>query len=206
MIIKATIKTYSDNFYLRESKQSLHGKPGLPFVAVIDDATFEWKDEGRDETLPRYDEKGKRNPEGGEGVRYTIEKNLLVSPGRHRVTFRLPSEEKSITVPVELPLADPTPYVFAFAEVSTRIAERIRSTTKQDATTISGQPDPVSHTAPAATKTERLEAMSFREHSHTELMLTSSRRCCQRRKRQSEFAARPTTLNTPIISKTGTVG
>ena len=60
------------------------------------------------------------------------------------------------------------------AGVMTRIAERIRSHTRPSATTISGQLEAVNQTAPAATKTERFDAMSFREHSHTELMFTSS--------------------------------
>jgi hypothetical protein len=64
----------------------------------------------------------------------------------------------------------------AFAEARTRIAERIRNKTRQEATTISGQPEPVAHTDPAATKTKRFVAISFREHSHTDLMFTSSSR------------------------------
>lgn len=56
------------------------------------------------------------------------------------------------------------------AEAMTRIAERIRNITSPRATPISGQFVPVNHTAPAATKTERLDTMSFLEHSHTELM------------------------------------
>jgi len=50
----------------------------------------------------------------------------------------------------------------ARADAMTRIAERIKSSTRQDATTMSGQPLPVSQTAPAATKTDRFEAMSLR--------------------------------------------
>src|SRR4030065_2312350 len=92
------------------------------------------------------------------------------------------------------------------AEEMTRMAERIRSHTRPSATTISGQPDPVNQTAPAAAKTERFDAMSFREHSQTELMFTSSWRWRHRRKKQMEFAARPRRLNAPIISKTGMLG
>jgi len=35
MIIKATIKTHPEDFYLLEPKGSLHGKSGLPFVVAI---------------------------------------------------------------------------------------------------------------------------------------------------------------------------
>ena len=62
----------------------------------------------------------------------------------------------------------------AMAVEMTRTPERIKSHTRPDATSISGQPEPVSHTAPAAANTERFDAMSFREHSHTEFMFTSS--------------------------------
>src|SRR5512139_2628624 len=92
------------------------------------------------------------------------------------------------------------------AEEITRIAERIKNPTSPSATTISGQPEPVNQTAPAATKTERLDTISFLEHSQTELMFTSSRRCRHSRKRQREFAARPRRLNAPITSKMGRLG
>ena len=102
LVIKATIKTHPEGFYLLEPKSHMHGKTGLPFVVVVDDKTFEWHDDGHREVLPLCDEKGDPIPEGGEGTRYAIEKNLLLNAGRHRVTLKLPSEKKSITVSVEL--------------------------------------------------------------------------------------------------------
>lgn len=113
MIIKATIKTHPEGFYLLEPKSHMHGKTGFPFVVVIDDRTFEWHDDGHPETLPSYDEKGDPMPEGGEGIRYTVEKKLLVNPGRHRVTLKLSSEKKSITVFVEL-IGDHAPHILEF--------------------------------------------------------------------------------------------
>src|SRR5512133_350123 len=88
-------------------------------------------------------------------------------------------------------IGDPALRSAAIAEEITRRAERIKRNTRPSATTISGHPDPVNQTAPAATKTERFDAMSFREHSHTELMFTSSWRWRHSIKRQREFAARP---------------
>jgi hypothetical protein len=116
LVIKATIKTHPVGFYLFEPRSHLHGKPGFPFVVVIDDKTFEWHDDGQREVLPFYDEKGDPMPEGGEGIRYTIEKKLVLSPGRHRVTLELPSEKKSITVSAEL-VGDRTAYVLEFKPV-----------------------------------------------------------------------------------------
>ena len=62
LVITATIKTHPEGFYLIEPKSHMHGKPGFPFVVVIDDKKFEWKDDGRNEVLPQYDDKGKLNP------------------------------------------------------------------------------------------------------------------------------------------------
>ena len=60
------------------------------------------------------------------------------------------------------------------AEVITRIAERINNHVKPSATTMSGQPESANQTALAATNTEMFDAMSFREHTHTEFIFTSS--------------------------------
>jgi hypothetical protein len=56
-----------------------------------------------------------------------------------------------------------------------------------DPTIGSGQRDSASHTAPAAISTARFEIMSLREHSQTELMLTSSVRCFHKSARQVSF-------------------
>ena len=115
MVLKATLKTHIQGYYPIESKHSMHGKPGFPFVANIDDERFEWKDDGHPETLP-YEEKGEWNPEGGEGVRYQIEKNLSLSPGRHRVTLKIPSEGISLTVGIEL-VRQADPYILEFKPI-----------------------------------------------------------------------------------------
>jgi hypothetical protein len=116
MIIKATIKTHPEGFYLLEPESHMHGKTGFPFVVVIDNKTFEWHDDGRREVLPFCDENGDPMPEGGEGIRYTVERELLLNPGPHRVTLKLPSEKKNITVPLE-PVADHAPHILEFKPV-----------------------------------------------------------------------------------------
>ncbi|MHB1012109.1 MAG: hypothetical protein ACYC37_04290 [Desulfobacteria bacterium] len=90
--IKATIKTHAEGFYLFESKHSLHGKKGYPFVLNIDGQAVVWKDDGEEETLPIHREKGGRDPDGGTGVRYRIDKKIRMAGGHHRVFFGLPGE------------------------------------------------------------------------------------------------------------------
>ncbi len=62
------------------------------------------------------------------------------------------------------------------ADELTRMEECSKRNTRPNATKISGHPDSVNQTAPATIKTERLDAMLFFEHSHTELIFTSSLR------------------------------
>lgn len=91
--IRASIKTHTEGFYLHESRNSLHGKKGYPFVLNIDGQAVVWKIDGREETIPFYFEKGGRNPEGGTGVKYEIQKKIRLAAGSHRVFFGLPTED-----------------------------------------------------------------------------------------------------------------
>jgi hypothetical protein len=90
--IKATIKTHTEGFYLYESKDSLHGKKGYPFILNIDGQAVVWKDDGEEDILPIYRKKGGGDPEGGTGVRYRIDKKIRMAGGFHRVFFGLPGE------------------------------------------------------------------------------------------------------------------
>jgi len=90
--IRASIKTHVEGYYPIESKDSIHGKKGYPFVLNIDGQAVVWKVDGREETIPLYFEKGGRNPEGGTGVRYAIRKRIRLAAGSHRLYFGLPSE------------------------------------------------------------------------------------------------------------------
>jgi len=91
--IRASIKTHTEGFYLLESRDSLHGKKGYPFVLNIDGQAVVWKVDGREETIPIHFEKGGRNPEGGTGVRYEIRKKIRLAAGPHRMFFGLPAED-----------------------------------------------------------------------------------------------------------------
>lgn len=91
--IRASIKTHTEGFYPLESRDFLHGKKGYPFVLNIDGQAVVWKVDGREETIPIHFEKGGRNPEGGTGVRYDIQKRIRLAAGSHRVFFGLPAED-----------------------------------------------------------------------------------------------------------------
>ncbi|MCJ7786395.1 MAG: hypothetical protein MUP41_20885, partial [Desulfobacterales bacterium] len=72
LTITSSIKTHPEGFYLLESKRSLHGKAGYPFLINIDGQAATWKVDGQKESTPTYDENGKRSPEGGEGMKYNL--------------------------------------------------------------------------------------------------------------------------------------
>jgi hypothetical protein len=91
--ISASIKTHTEGFYPLESRDSLHGKKGYPFVLNIDGQAVVWKVDGREETIPIHFEKGGRIPEGGTGVKYEIQKKIRLAAGTHRVFFGLPTED-----------------------------------------------------------------------------------------------------------------
>ena len=88
----------------------------------------------------------------------------------------------------------------------TRADERRSNSVNKDATTISGQPDWKNQTPPAARNTDRLDAMSLREHSKTELMLISSARYRHRSHKHKPLAARPARLNALMTSYDGSTG
>lgn len=102
LVIKATIKTHLEGYYIFESRKSLHGRPGYPFVFNIDGQGVVWRVDGQKETTPLYDEKGKRTPEGGTGMRYTIEKTIRLVAGPHMVFFGLPEDKYSVEFKIGL--------------------------------------------------------------------------------------------------------
>ncbi len=95
VVIKASIKTHLEGYYALESKESLHGKPGYPFVLNIDGQSATWKVDGQKDIKPKYDEKGKTipDPEAGEGMKYVLEKKIRLTAGSHRLFFGLPEDD-----------------------------------------------------------------------------------------------------------------
>lgn len=93
LTITSSIKTHLEGHYLLESKGSLHGKPGYPFVINIDGQAVIWKVEGEEESTPLYVKEEKHLPEGGKGRCYNLDKKVRLSAGSHHVFFGLPGEE-----------------------------------------------------------------------------------------------------------------
>jgi hypothetical protein len=95
LVIKATIKTNLDGYYLLESKDSMHGKQGYPFIMNIDGQAAVWKVDGQKEILPSYDQDGKtsHDPEAGEGIKYVLEKKIQLRAETYKVFLGLPNED-----------------------------------------------------------------------------------------------------------------
>jgi hypothetical protein len=94
LVIKASIKTHLEGYYILESKKSVHGKPGYPFLVNIDGQAGLWTIDGQKELIPLYDEKGKssRDPDAGTGIKYNLEKKVRLAAGPHVLFFGLPGE------------------------------------------------------------------------------------------------------------------
>jgi hypothetical protein len=95
LAIKATIKTPLEGNYLFESRNSMCGKPGYPFIINIDGQAAAWKVNGQKEILPSYDRDGKtsHDPNAGEGIKYILEKKIQLRAGTHKVFLGFPNED-----------------------------------------------------------------------------------------------------------------
>lgn len=91
LIIKASIKTHFEGYHVYPEK-SLHGDPLYPFVVNVDGQGILWEVEGKKEKTSVFDDKGERMPEGGEGMRYTLNKTIRLSAGPHTIFFGLPGD------------------------------------------------------------------------------------------------------------------
>ena len=82
LVVKAEIKTHREGYYIAESKESPHGKPGYPFVLNVDGQAAVWKVDGQKDVKPASDEKGKtsKDPEAGTGIKYVLEKSSGSGP------------------------------------------------------------------------------------------------------------------------------
>ena len=58
----------------------------------IDGQTITWEAEGKKEVTPMSDKDGMPIPDGGEGVRYTLERKIRLHAGPHKVFFALPND------------------------------------------------------------------------------------------------------------------
>jgi len=124
LTITSSIKTHLEGYYLLESEKSLHGKPGYPFLINVDGQATTWRVDGQRENLPTYDQEGKRAPEGGDGMRYTLQERILLKEGSHMVLFGLPEEE--IFFQFELTLNAGETYVLELRPVYLRRGKDLR--------------------------------------------------------------------------------
>ena len=104
---KASIKTPPEGYYLFGERTHAQGKDGYPFELNIDGQEIVWKVEGKSEITPRWDENGRIIPEGGEGIRYVLDKKIRLRPGFHHVVFSLPDENYFTEVKVSLREGEP---------------------------------------------------------------------------------------------------
>jgi hypothetical protein len=101
LIIRATMKTLKEGFYPLELKSALHGKPEYPFVFNIGGQGVTWLAKGTPD-IQRRDLEGKRNPEGGEGMKYFLEKRIMLKPGAYKIYVGLTEETLQKEVDVTL--------------------------------------------------------------------------------------------------------
>ncbi len=105
LAIKAEIKTHHKDFYILESRKSFHGNPQYPIMINIDGQEVTWEMPGVRDDTPRYDNQGQMTPEGGNGMKYGIEKTITLAPGRHSLAVIVPGDdyikEMDITLPAQ---------------------------------------------------------------------------------------------------------
>jgi hypothetical protein len=101
LTIKASVKTPTHEHFLLESRTPPPTEGGYPFELNIDGQEIVWKVEGILEKTPISDEKG-RTPEGGEGIRYNLDKKIRIAPGVHHVVFGVLYDDYYTEVKVSL--------------------------------------------------------------------------------------------------------
>jgi hypothetical protein len=106
LIVKASFKTPTREHYLLKSRTPPSAEDGYPFELNIDGQEIVWKMEGRLEETPVSGERG-RLPEGGEGIRYRLDKKVRLMPGFHHVVFGLSYENYYTEVKVSLKEGEP---------------------------------------------------------------------------------------------------
>jgi hypothetical protein len=115
--IKASIKTHLEGYYVLESRNSVHGKQGYPFLINIDGQAATWTAEGKKDTLPLYDKDGKtsHDPDAGEGIKYVLEKKIRLRAGVHKVFLGLSADD--YFKEVEITLEEGVPLILEFKPI-----------------------------------------------------------------------------------------
>jgi hypothetical protein len=93
LIIKASFKTPVQQPSVDNKSQITTSRnEGYPFLLNIDGQAVQWVVEGKKETALFIDASGNHNQEGGEGIKYILEKKIRVKAGTHKVFFGLPAK------------------------------------------------------------------------------------------------------------------
>lgn len=94
LVLQASIKTHPAGFYPLESGDSHHGADHYPFAVRIGGQSATWHVEGVKADTPKYAPDGTdpKDPEAGPGMRYTLNKKLLLNVGMHDVRIALPDD------------------------------------------------------------------------------------------------------------------
>ncbi|MGA2957292.1 MAG: hypothetical protein ABSF48_16400 [Thermodesulfobacteriota bacterium] len=112
--IRASVKTPTSEHYLLEFKTPPQVKDGYPFELNIDGQEIIWKEKGKLEKTPISGEQG-RFPEGGEGIRYVLDRTIFLAPGPHHIVFGLPADD--FYTEVKISLREEEPHVLEFHPV-----------------------------------------------------------------------------------------
>lgn len=91
LTIRVTMKTLKEGFYPLEFKSALHGKPEYPFIFNLGGQGVIWLAKGTPDIQQQIVD-GKRNPEGGEGMKYILEKRIMLKPGAYKIYVGLTEE------------------------------------------------------------------------------------------------------------------
>lgn len=92
LIIVSSLKTHNPGIYSLEKKKS-HGTPDYKLLFNIDGQVAEIAGVLREEdSEPR----GLRDPEAGEGIRYSFRKEVRIKAGTHRIIIAVPEDNIAV--------------------------------------------------------------------------------------------------------------
>jgi hypothetical protein len=96
LLITSSLKTHGPLSY---SACEIHGTADYRFMVNIDGQATSLSVRLKEENL---EPRGVRDPEAGEGMRYSFSKRVRLRPGAHRVIFDVPEDNISVVVDISL--------------------------------------------------------------------------------------------------------